>query len=51
MLNSKKSKTLEFILRYIHLLGISRIPTGDLRGQKNITASHPGCANASASFM
>jgi hypothetical protein len=46
MLNSKKSKTLEFIFRDIHLLELS----GDLRGQKNISASHPGCANASASF-
>jgi hypothetical protein len=36
MLNIKKSKTLDFIFRDIHLIGLSRIPTGDLRGQKNI---------------
>jgi hypothetical protein len=39
MLNSRKIKTLEFISRDIHLLGLSGIPTGDLRGQKNISAS------------
>jgi hypothetical protein len=34
MLNSKQSKTLEFIFRDIHILGLSGIPTGDLCGQK-----------------
>jgi hypothetical protein len=48
MLNIKKSKTLDFIFRDIHLIGLSRIPNGDLRGQNNIYTSKPGCANASA---
>jgi len=50
LLNSKKAKkTQEFILRNIRLSGLSGIPTGDLRGQENISASQPGCANPSAS--
>jgi hypothetical protein len=46
----EKIKTVEFIFKNIHLLGLSGIPAGDLRGQKNISASQPGCANVSASF-